>query len=54
MKKTYMTPATNVVKIQLLNMITASAGGNGRSVSGSSVSGENQLSRESNGWDDED
>ncbi|MBO4812347.1 MAG: hypothetical protein J5552_12435 [Prevotella sp.] len=54
MKKTYKTPATNVVKIQLLNMITASAEGTGRSVSGNSVSGNAQLSRQSGGWDDED
>ena len=53
MKKTYKTPATSVVKIQLLNMITGS-NGNGCNASNSTANGNEQLSRQSGDWDDED
>ena len=53
MKKTYMTPATIIVTLQLQRMIAGSGDGNGRNASNSTVSGERQLSRQG-GWDDED
>lgn len=54
MKKTYMTPATNVVNLQLQNMVTASPEGDGKHVGRGTASGEVQLSRQSSDWGDDD
>lgn len=55
MKKTYMTPATNVVNLQLQDMITTgSIPGDGKHVGNGTASGEVQLSRQSSDWGDDD
>lgn len=54
MKKNYMMPSTIVVNIKSQQLMSFSNEGNGRSVSGNSVSGGAQLSRESSDWDDEE
>ncbi len=54
MKKTYMTPATSVVNLQLQDMITSSIQGDGKHVGNGTASGEVQLSRQSSDWGDDD
>ena len=50
-KKQYLSPTVTVVGIRTSNLLNLS---DGTTVSGNSTSGINQLSRESNGWDDDD
>ena len=47
MKKTYITPAIRLVEARLQRMIATS-------VTNSTTSGQNQLSRQGGDWDDED
>ena len=49
MKKIYMVPTTQVVKIETVQMIAESVG-----VGNSYKSGDAVLSRECSGWDDDD
>ena len=50
MKKTYMTPAVEVIRIQTQGMIAASGPGLG----GSTDNVNDLLSRDCDDWDDED